>query len=204
LQCIYNLKKPLMETNEKSLKPEESLQIIEKMIQRTKGNLHDSSFYFLLWGWIILLANAGQIILNYIEHDKSYLIWLLIIPGIIASAVYGARHGKKAKASTHLDKINFMIWMAFLACYFTLMIFMKSLNYQIVPIIFLLTGNATFLTGVVIKFKPLIWGGIVFLAGTFAYFLLPGAYFQFVSPAVIILGYLIPGYMLKSQNKKNA
>lgn len=193
-----------METNEKELKPEDSLQIIEKMIQKTKGNLYDSSFYFLLWGWIILIANIGQIIFNYIEYDKSYLIWLLIIPGIIASAVYGARHGKKTKASTHLDRINFMIWMTFLACYFTIIIFMKSLDYQIVPLIFLFAGNATFLTGIVIKFKPLMWGGMIFLAGVFAYFLLPGEYFQFISPIVIILGYLIPGYLLKAQNKKNA
>lgn len=193
-----------METNEKVLKPEESLQIIEKMIQRTKGNLHDSSFYFLLWGWIILIINIGQIILNYMKYNKPYFIWLVIIPGIIASAVYGARTGKKAKANTHLDKINFMIWMAFLACYFTVIIFMKNLNYQIVPLIFILAGNATFLTGIVIKFKPLIWGGVVFLAGVFAYFLLPGAYFQYISPIVIILGYLIPGYMLKHQNKRDA
>lgn len=193
-----------MDTNEKELHPEKSIQIIESMIQRTKSNLHDSSFYFLLWGWIILLANVGQIILSYIEYDKPYFIWLLIIPGIIASAIYGSRHGKKAKASTHLDRINFMIWMAFLVCYFTVIIFMKNLDYQIAPLIFLLAGNATFLTGIVIKFKPLIWGGMVFLVGVFSYFLLPGEYFQFISPIVIILGYLIPGYLLKAQNKKNA
>jgi len=193
-----------METNEKTLKPEDSLQIIEKMIQKTKGNFHDSSFYFLLWGWIILLANIGQIILNYFQYDKPYLIWLVIIPGIIASAIYGARHGKKTKASTHLDKINFMIWMAFLACYFTITIFMKKLDYQIVPLIFLFAGNATFLTGIVIKFKPLIWGGLVFLVGTITYFLIPGEYFQFIPPVIMILGYLIPGYLLKAQNKKNA
>ncbi len=193
-----------MKTQENSLKPEDSLQIIENMINRTKGNLHDSSFYFLLWGWIILLINIGQIILKYVNFEKPYFIWLFIIPGIIASGVYGARHGKKAKASTHLDKINFMIWMAFLVCYFTLLIFMKDLDYKIVPLIFLIAGNATFLTGIVIKFKPLIFGGVVFLAGVFAYFLLPGNYFEYISPIVIILGYLIPGYLLKSQNKKNA
>ncbi len=53
-----------METNEKVLKPEESLQIIEKMINRTKENIHENSFYFLLWGWIVLLVNLGQIILK--------------------------------------------------------------------------------------------------------------------------------------------
>lgn len=187
-----------------NLKPEESLQIIEQMIQRTKGNLHDSSFYFLLWGWIILLINIGQIILNYVHYDQSYFIWLLIIPGIIATWIYGARNGKKMKATSHLDKINFMIWMAFLVCYFTVLIFMKNFNYNVAPLIFLLAGNATFLTGIVIKFKPLIWGGFVFLAGVFANYLLEGQYFEFISPVVIIFGYLIPGYLLKSQNKKNA
>ncbi|HSH52216.1 MAG TPA: hypothetical protein VK982_10895, partial [Bacteroidales bacterium] len=102
---------------EKNLKAEESLRIIEQMIQKTKGNLHDSSFYFLLWGWIILIANIGHIVLNYLAYDKPYLVWLLIIPGVIASAVYGAQHGRKAKAETHLDRLNFLIWMAFLVCY---------------------------------------------------------------------------------------
>ncbi|MDY6801834.1 MAG: hypothetical protein SVU94_11525 [Bacteroidota bacterium] len=189
---------------EKNLKAEESLRIIEQMIQKTKGNLHDSSFYFLLWGWIILIANIGQIVLNYLSYDKPYLVWLLIIPGVIASAVYGAQHGRKAKVETHLDRLNFLIWMAFLVCYFTILIFMKEINYQVIPVIFLLAGYATFLTGVVIKFKPLIWGGFIFLAGVFAYFLLPANYFEFVPPVVIILGYLIPGYLLKTHHKKNA
>ena len=186
------------------LKPEDSLKIIEQMIQRTKGNLHDSSFYFLLWGWIILTINVGQIILDLINYDKPYFIWFLIIPGIIATWIYGIRNGKKTKATSHLDNINFMIWMAFLACYFTVIIFMKDFNYNVAPLIFILAGNATFLTGIVIKFKPLIWGGFVFLAGVFAYFLLPIEYFKFISPIAIIFGYLIPGYLLKSQNKKNA
>jgi len=42
--------------DDKNLKAEESLRIIEQMIQRAKGNLNNSSFYFLLWGWIILIT----------------------------------------------------------------------------------------------------------------------------------------------------
>ena len=73
---------------EKELKPEESLKIIEQMIQKTKANLHDSSFYFLLWGWIILIAVIGQSLLeHFTNYDKTYFMWLLVIPGIIASRV---------------------------------------------------------------------------------------------------------------------
>ncbi|MBU8891744.1 MAG: hypothetical protein KOO66_03145 [Bacteroidales bacterium] len=194
-----------METNEKELKPEESLQIIEKMIQHTKGNLHDSSFYFLLWGWIVLIGSSGQIILErFTDCNKPYLIWLIIIPGVIANTIYGIRHGKRTCVSSHLDRLNLMIWITFLVSYFIVIIFIKEFNYNIAPVIFLLAGNATFLTGIVIKFKPLIFGGIIFWAGVLCMYIIPGDFAEFVSPIVIIFGYLIPGYMLKSYSKKNA
>lgn len=194
-----------METNEKVLKPEESLQIIEKMIQRTKSNLHDNSFYFLLWGWIVLFGIVGHTILaNFTDYSKTYLVWLIIIPGIIANTIYGMRQGKKSGITSHIDLLNLMIWIAFLVSYTITLVFMAKFNYKIVPIIFLLTGNATFLTGIVIKFKPLIWGGIVFWISVIGLFILPENLVIFVAPLAIILGYLVPGYLLKSQNKKNA
>ena len=144
-----------METTEKELKPEESLQIIEKMINRTKCNLHDNSFYFLLWGWIVLFGIIGQLVIGeFTNFSKPYLVWLIIIPGIIVNTIYGIRHGKKSGISSHIDLLSFMIWIAFLVSYAIILVFMSKFNYQVVPLIFLLTGNATFLTGIVIKFKP--------------------------------------------------
>lgn len=194
-----------MDTNEKTLKPEESLQIIEQMIQKAKTNLHDSSFYFLLWGWIILIIVIGQSLLDrFTNYDKTYFVWFLIIPGIIATAAYGIVTGKKSKVMSHLDRLNFLNWMIFLGSYFIIIFFMKDLNYKVSPIIFLLAGNATLMTGFLIKFRPLILGGLVFWVGVFCQFLLPHELLEFVFPLVIIFGYLVPGYMLKFQYKKNA
>jgi len=190
---------------EKELKPEESLKIIEQMIQKTKANLHDSSFYFLLWGWIILLIVIGQSLLeHFTTYNKTYIVWILVIPGIITSLIYGAIKGKKAKIESHLDRLNFLNWMIFLGSYFIVIIFMKDFDYKVSPIIFLLAGNATLLTGFIIKFRPLIIGGLVFWAGVFCQFLLPYNLLEFVFPFIIIFGYLVPGYLLKFQNKKNA
>lgn len=194
-----------MDTNEKELNPERSIQIIESMIQRTKSSLHDSSFYFLLWGWIVLIGILGHTFLDHFtNYSKPYLVWFIIILGLIINIIYGMRQGKKEKTSTHVDKINFMTWIAFLVSYTITLIFMAKLNYNIVPIIFLLAGNATFLTGIIIKFKPLIWGGIVFWIGSIGLFTLPAHLSIFVPPLAIILGYLVPGYILKFQNKSNA
>jgi len=202
---LNNSKLIFMETNEKSLKPEESLQIIEQMIQKAKSNLHDSSFYFLLWGWVILIANLGEIVLRkFTDYQKPYMVWLIVIPGVIASVLYGAIKGKQSKVFSHLDRLNSLNWGVFLISYTLVLVFMKNFDYKIAPIIFLLAGNATFLTGVIIKFKPLILGGIVFWIGVLFLFILPKEYTSFVSPIIIIFGYLIPGYLLKFQNKKHA
>ena len=194
-----------METEEKKLKPEESLQIIEQMIQKAKTNLHDSSFYFLLWGWIVLIAIISQmLIVHFTDYTKPYIVWLIIIPGVIASFVYGATKGNKSKITSHLDKINFLNWIVFLISYSIVLIFMKNFDFKIVPIIFLLAGNATFITGVIIKFKALIFGGIIFWIGVIVQFIVPKEFVEFISPIIIIFGYLVPGYLLKFQNKKNA
>lgn len=194
-----------METKEKVFKPEESIQVIEKMIHRTKSNMHDSSFYFLLWGWIVLFGIVGQMALQkFTQFPKPYIVWLIIIPGVIANVIYSIRHSKKVKVSTHLDRINFLVWIAFLVSYTITIIFMKEFHYKIIPIIYILAGNATFLSGCIIKFKPLIIGGIVFWIGTILSFLIPNEFTQLLSPIMIIFGYLIPGYLLKLQNKKDA
>jgi hypothetical protein len=194
-----------METNEKDLKPEESLQIIEQMIQKAKTNLHDSSFYFLLWGWIILIAIIGEKLLaNFTDYSKTYYVWFIVIPGFIASLVYGAIKGRKTKVLSHLDRLNSLNWLVFLISYTIVLIFMKSFNYQVAPIIFLLAGNATFITGIIIKFKPLVIGGIVFWIGVICQFVFSKEYNEFIYPLIIVLGYLVPGYLLKFQHKKNA
>ena len=69
------------------------------------------------------------------------------------------------------------------------------------PVIIVMTAMPTFITGVILKFKPLMFGGVVFwVAGAVMFFvakddqLLLGA-------LVIVLGYLVPGYMLRKSEK---
>ena len=47
----------------KEMNPQESLQIISEMIQKTQDNIRDGSTYFLLWGWLTLFASLAHYIL---------------------------------------------------------------------------------------------------------------------------------------------
>lgn len=55
---------------------------------------------------------------------------------------------------------------------------------------------ATFVSGIIIRFKPLLVGGVIFwVAGTLCFIVSPLDQYL-VGGAAMIFGYLIPGYML--------
>ena len=65
--------------------------------------------------------------------------------------------------------------------------------------IIVLTGLPTFLTGQLMRFKPLIFGGVLFwVLGAAAYFVDMQAV-ALLYIAAMLFGYLLPGYLLKRQ-----
>jgi hypothetical protein len=65
-----------------------------------------------------------------------------------------------------------------------------------------ITGFAVFMSGVILKFKPLIYGSFVFWLGSFGYYFMPSNSLQLLIFAVSVsLGYIIPGILLRKQFK---
>ena len=194
-----------METNEKGLKPEESLKIINDMISSAKINLNEYIFYFMFWGYTIAILSLMHFITNYFNLLKNpELVWTLVVPGMIICAIYGYRTGRKKKTFSHIDKIHTFTWIAFIISYIIIIVFGKEVNYKIAQLIFILAGMATFISGFVLKFRPLIIGAIVFWLGAILSFIIPSLYVPLAGFFILITGYLIPGYMLKNYAKKNA
>ena len=112
-----------METNEKELKPEESLKIINDMISSAKSNLSHNSFYFLFWGWLVALTNIGEfLIANFTNYPHPYIVWFMVFPGLLISFIYGYRKKKTEKVTSHIDKIHLLVWVSFTISYFILII----------------------------------------------------------------------------------
>ena len=187
--------------NQEPLTSEQRLDIIEQMISTAQGKITNNSFQFLLWGWVIALANLGHYLLLTQFHllDKPEMIWMITFPAGITSAIYGYRQEKKATATTYTDRISWWIWVGFFICIMTLTFFITKVNFMVNPLILLFTGYATFLSGITIKFKPLIIGGIVFWLFAILGFTLDYENQLLVGSVAVILGYLIPGYMLRAK-----
>jgi hypothetical protein len=70
---------------------------------------------------------------------------------------------------------------------------------MVAPHILLLAGFPTFVSGFIIKFRPLIAGGICFWIIALAVNFAPPSFAPLGMPIAVLTGYLIPGYMLRNK-----
>jgi hypothetical protein len=193
-----------METKNEPLSPQDSLALIESMIRQAKGKVSNNSFYFLLWGWVIAICNFGMyFILKYTAYGNyAPSVWLLTIPAWVITMIYGARQGRNREVTSHLDRVNMWLWIAMAITITPAWALGHKLNWMVNAIILMPVGAATFVSGVIIRFLPLRLGGIVFwMAGVLCYFLDKDD--QYIAGGIaVILGYLVPGYLLRSQREE--
>lgn len=193
-----------MNQENQPLSAEQSFGIISQMIRQAQGKVQQSSFYFLLWGWVITLANLGMYCtLAFTEYDEyAPFFWLLTIPAWVATIIYGRKQDKSSSSTSHLDTISMWLWIFTGIAILPVIIFGYQINYQINPIVLILISIPTFVSGIIIKFRPLLAGGISFLILSIVCFLVDGQTQYLVGGVAMILGYLIPGYLLKYQKEQ--
>ena len=189
-----------MENNEKMMTGEESLKIITEMINRTKVNIRQGSFHLLFWGWLITVCSLSEwVITNLTHYAHPYYVWILVIPGAFVSMIYGAVTGRKAKVHTYADVLYMWTWIGFLFAAIVLFIVQSDRMENITPYILLLAGFPTFLSGFIVKFKPLIAGGICFWVIAILVHFAGPSLALLGTPVAMLTGYLIPGYMLRNK-----
>ncbi len=59
----------------------------------------------------------------------------------------------------------------------------------------------TTVSGLAMKFRPLVWGGVLFFGAAVAGVYLPDAYLPLLTGLAMIGGYLVPGYLLKAAHE---
>ena len=187
---------------EKELSPKESLEIISNAIAQAKKNVvRGGSFQIIWWGWIIAIANLGQYTLTKMEYAAPYVVWILVIPAIIVSVIHGYKMSKSSRVTTHLDSIYGQIWLAAFIVIMIVVIFMTKLNFHHSPVILGIAGIGMYTTGVLLRFKPVIYGAIVLWIASIIGFNISITDQYLLAGIAIILGYLVPGYMLKRAEK---
>ncbi|MDI9364672.1 MAG: hypothetical protein QM541_06955 [Flavobacterium sp.] len=198
-----------MENN--NLSPQESLALIESMIQKAKNKFAENGHLYLLWGWTVFVCGTLQFVLlhffRYNGHNKIWMVtWLLIV----YQAIYLKRKIPKRAVKTYYDEVIGYVWISFVAAMFLIGYAitntegMFSQYYMLfTPCILVLYGVTVFLSGILLRFKPLTIGGIScwlisFVAST-SITKIPYDYQLLFIPAAMLVAWIVPGYLMRKK-----
>ncbi len=193
---------------EKQLTPEESFSIIHKSIANFKMNYKESAKIFLLWGWVLTLASFSNFIILYIldSNEAYHLMGLFSLLNWTAFALLGfaiqffalRKINRNKKVYSFIESYFKSLWIVTIVSFFVGTLLCFRLGIDPPSVMLLITGLATTTSGILIKFRPLIIGGLGFFVFSIATTFAPNEFSALLVGVAIICGYLIPGYLLKS------
>jgi MFS family permease len=189
--------------NPTTFSPDDSIQLIRNMINKTRQDFSDNSIYFLVWGWGAFLGCTGQFILKVIyEYKHHYIVWFITIVCAVITFFIGVRDRKKIKVQTYPGESMSYLWSGLGITFFVISIIFMKIGWQYCfPFFMLLYGLGTFVSGRILKYNPLVIGGITsfILAAVSAWLTYD---YQILCAAVALLAsYIIPGHMLRMRYK---
>jgi len=192
-----------MEATEKQISESEGFEIIQKMINTVKSEIDNSSFYNLLWGWLVFIASLGEYILIRVDYAWHYITWILMPVGAVVTVIYSAKRKREKKARTYLDDLMKYVLIAFLVCLCIVLFFQGKLQLNTYPMVMMVYGIWLFISGGTIQFKPLMIGGIVNWILAIVAFFLPFDQQLLILALAVLLGYIIPSYQFRKKMERH-
>lgn len=187
---------------ERKLTEKESLELISQMIRNTQMKMEENSgTMFLIWGYLTVFTTMLVWSLLMLTNNYQYQWFWFILPvgGYVATWLFYRKRNRQPRASTYIDRIIGYIWLELGVVGFLLsMISIVTYKYPILFIIVLLMGIGTTLTGLVIRFKPLIFSGIFGQLASMTLLFLSWKFQMPIFAGVFIIMMIIPGHVLNN------
>jgi hypothetical protein len=196
-----------MEDNQK-FSAEQSLHLIQSMIEKAKQDVANNSFYLLLWGWLIFIAallNFG--LMRFTNLERPYLVWNLVWIGAIASIIKGIKESKKIAVKTYVGETMKFFGISQAILYFGLAFFFGKYDLWHIsfPLYILIYAVTCFFMGTLMQFPLLKWTGLLCLPIMVIAVFLSFEWQLLLLALAILISYIIPGHVLymkeKIQNK---
>ncbi|MFP4090966.1 MAG: hypothetical protein ACLFT3_11730 [Cyclobacteriaceae bacterium] len=178
----------------------DSLRVIQEMIAHAKKDAQSDRFYYLIWGWLTLIASLGHFVLLKVGYAYPYLVWSLMLLGGVATVLRSRQHQKTSRVKTYVDRFIAHLWIAISAgILVSLAAGATILGYQVVyPFLIILFGIGIYMSGVIFRFRPLIIGGILNWVIALTAFYVSFDIQLLLLALSMVVSYLIPGYLEKA------
>ena len=194
--------------NEENFDPKQSLLLIESMINRAKDKFAEDGSMYLLWGWVVFVCSLTQFVLmHFFKYPYHYIVWFASWIIVIYQLVYIRKKIKRRRVRTYTGYILGYVWLTFVIVIFLLAFLIGRLTegdyyIHISPILLTIYGIPIFLSGIILRFRPLVIGGIGCWVLSIAAMLIDNYDYQFLLiPLAMIIAWIIPGYLLRAKYK---
>lgn len=188
----------------------QQIDTIQQMLERTRHRVHRDSVYYLLWGWLVFAATAIQyVLLTQLEwNNYHWITWPILMPiGALWSMLIGRKMEKLAGHTTLLDRVMGYLWGGMVMGILFSILMSSRLgwsNSYILIMLFYAIG--TFISGRILRFRPLIYGGLFSLLLILSVLVFPALLASFQQNLIIlalsiVATYLIPGYLLRANKE---
>ena len=187
---------------EEKFSPEQGLQLIQSMIEKVKQDVHDNSFYFLIWGWLVFIAALLHFgLMVFTDFKQPYLAWNLMFIGAIVSIVKGIKESKKEKVKTYVGETMNYFGISLGITYAGLAFIFGKYDLWIYcfPIYILLYAIACFFMGSIMQFAILKWAGLSCLLLVIVSVYVGYRWQLLLMALAVLIAYIIPGHLLKSR-----
>lgn len=179
--------------------PASQLGLVDEMILSARKDFRDNGFQYLYWGWLVFIADIGYYILSLFNVPHPYAIWCILPVGAIVGIFLIRKEVKEARVTTWLDRMMKYIWISFGACLLIVLTFGFKLGLNTYPMVLIVYGMGTFLSGGALGFRPLIFGGILCWLLAIACFFASAENQLLLLGAALLGAYIIPGYILRKR-----
>lgn len=195
--------------------PQESLLLIESMIKKAQNKFAENGHLYLLWGWVVFICGLLQfVLLHYFQYQKHYQVWMITWLIALYQYIYIKRKKKQATVKTYYSDIIGYVWISFVATMFLIGFAITNVSsilprYYILftPCIVILYGIPSFLSGIILRFKPLTFGGVgCWILGFIASITIlqwDYDYQLLFIPAAMLVAWIIPGHLMRKKYLQN-
>jgi hypothetical protein len=206
---------------EKQLTEKESLALITQMINKAKDSCHDTGISAIMWGALIAVCALVKLSELHFNYSLPFDIYLLTIVAVIPQIIISIKSKKERKVKTYDDAFMDSLWLGFGISIF-LMIFITNFLFHAIdgytnpeghlavntlyefisPLFLLLYGMPTFVTGVSMKFKPMILGGMLCWVCCIIAIFTPVKIDLLLTAFSAVFAWLIPGIIMEKDYRK--
>ena len=196
---------------ERKLTEQESLFIIQQMIQTAKKEQKDDGRGWIIWGWLLFVASVFTYINLKTHWFSNYFFWnvfgIASLLLLLYSTIRVLFFKKTTKVRTYTAELFQKLNIGF---FISLMLIIVAINRGVPPVIgfSLLLGLYGFwilVYGAALSFKPSIFGAYITWACALAGLFVETFDWTMILHALAVLsGYIIPGHMANIEfNKKH-